>query len=119
MQAARFLRSERRADDTRSVADDERHLLGRAQARRDKQIALVLTVVVIGHDDELAVREGGYGVPDTLVRIVHVDLRSAAAPSARRLRQPPHRIVADLPALTQIMICDHARHHGLADRHRP
>ena len=100
MQAARFLRSERRADDTRSVADDDRHLLGRAQARRDKQIAFVLAVVVIGHDDELAVREGGYGVPDTLVRIVHIDLRSAAAPSARRLRQPPHRIVADLPALT-------------------
>jgi hypothetical protein len=34
-----------------------------------------------------------------LVRIVHVDLRSAAAPSARRRPKRPRRIVADLPAL--------------------
>jgi hypothetical protein len=45
------------------------------------------------------VREGGYGGPDTLVRIVHIDLRSAAAPSARRRRKRSRGIVADLPAL--------------------
>ena len=51
MQPAGLLRRQRRADDARGVADNERHLFRRAQARCDKQIALVFAVVVIGDDD--------------------------------------------------------------------
>jgi hypothetical protein len=53
------------------MTDDERHLFRRAQARRNKQIALVLAVVVIGHDDEFATCKGSDGGLDTLMRIVH------------------------------------------------
>src|SRR5262245_28642465 len=35
-----------------------------------------------------------------------------------RLAERPGRRVAHLPALAQIMVGDHACHHGLADRHR-
>src|SRR5260370_14799246 len=31
----------------------------------------------------------------------------------------PSRAFAHLPAVTQIVIGEHARHHGLADQHRP
>ena len=74
VQAARLLGRQRRADDARGVADDERHLLRRAQARRDKQVAFVLAVVVIGDDDEFAAREGGDGGADVLVSVVHLVL---------------------------------------------
>jgi hypothetical protein len=37
------------------VADDERHLLGGAQRRRDDQIALAFAIVIVGDDDELAI----------------------------------------------------------------
>ena len=57
-QPARILACDRRADDARGVADDERHLLGGAQRRRDDQIALAFAVFVIGDDDEFAVGEG-------------------------------------------------------------
>ena len=59
VQALGFLRRQRRADDAGGVADDERHLLGRAERRRDEQIALVLAVVVVGDDHDLALGEGG------------------------------------------------------------
>jgi hypothetical protein len=71
MQAARLVPGKRRADDARRVADDERHLLGRAQRRRDKQVALALAVVVIGHDDELAASEGGHRGQDALRGVIH------------------------------------------------
>ncbi len=51
VQPPRLLGRQRRADDAGGVADDERHLLGRAQARGDEQIALVLAIVVVGDDD--------------------------------------------------------------------
>ena len=57
-QPARILAGDRRADDARGVADDERHLLRGAQRRRDDQIALALAVFVIGDDDEFAVGKG-------------------------------------------------------------
>src|SRR6516165_9936426 len=40
-----------------------------------------------------------------------------AASSAARRRKRPSRPGADLPAMTQIVIGDHASHHGFADRH--
>src|SRR5215211_56584 len=49
---------QRRADDAAGVADDERHLLRRAQRRRDGEVALALAVLVVGHDDDLAAGEG-------------------------------------------------------------
>ena len=58
MQVARLLDAERRADDARRVADDEGHLLRRAERGGDEQVALVLAVVVVGHDDDLALGEG-------------------------------------------------------------
>ena len=61
VQPAGFLRRQRRADDAGRVADDKRHLLRRAEARRDEQVAFVFAVVVIGDDDDLAAREGGDG----------------------------------------------------------
>ena len=54
MQAPRLGDAERRADDAAAIADDEGHFLRRAQARGHHQIAFVLAVVVIGHDDDLA-----------------------------------------------------------------
>ncbi len=71
MQPPRFLRSQRRADDPGRIADDERHLFRRAQARRDEQIAFVLAIVVIGDDNDLAAREGGDDGLDVLVDVVH------------------------------------------------
>src|ERR1700730_11999559 len=71
-QPARIFGCDRRADNARGVADDERHLVGRAQRRRDDQIALALAVLVIGNDDEFAM---GEGVQHFLDRIGH-SLRS-------------------------------------------
>src|SRR5579859_2976822 len=56
------------------MADDERHLVRRAQARRDEQVALVLAIVVVGDDDDLAAGECGDGGGDVLVAIVHAGL---------------------------------------------
>ena len=65
-----LLKRERRADDARGVADDEPHLLGRAQRARDEQIALVFAVVVVGDDHDLAAREGGDCLLDVALRAV-------------------------------------------------
>jgi hypothetical protein len=56
-QPAGVLGGDRRADDAGGVADDERHLFGGAERRRDDQITLAFPIVVIGDDDELAVSE--------------------------------------------------------------
>ena len=72
MQPPRLFQRERRTDDARRVADDERHFLRRAQRAGDEQIAFVLAVVVIGDNDDLAAGERGDGVSDTLVGVVHV-----------------------------------------------
>ena len=71
VQAARDLAGQRRADDAAGVAHDERHFLGRGMDRGDDQVALVLTVVVIGDDDDLAGGERLDRFADTGLR--HVD----------------------------------------------
>ena len=57
-QARGFVAGQRRADDAAAMADDERHLLRRAMRGGDDQVALVLAVVVIDHDHDLAAGEG-------------------------------------------------------------
>ncbi len=57
MQAPRGFRSQWRADDTAGMADDERHLLRRRVYRCEDQVALVLAVVVVRHDDDIAAGE--------------------------------------------------------------
>ena len=82
MQPPRFIRRQRRADDTGRIADDERHLLGRAQRSRNKQIAFVLAVVVVGDDDDFAAGKCGHGRADALVSVFHYFLPlTAAVPS--------------------------------------
>ena len=54
------------------MTNDERHLLRSAQACRHEQIALVLAIVVVGDDDEIAARKGGYRRSDALMRVAHI-----------------------------------------------
>ncbi len=82
MQPPRLVERERRADDARRVADDERHLFRRAQVRRDKQIAFILAVIVIGDDDNLATAECRDGGANTFVNVLH----SRPLPPMRRQR---------------------------------
>ena len=49
---------ERQADDAARVADHERHLLGRHLLGRDDEVAFVLAIFVVDHDDELAAFDG-------------------------------------------------------------
>ena len=72
MQVTRVFGAERRADDARRIADDERHLLRRAERGRDEQVALVLAVVVVGDDHDLAFGEGLDRGIDAAVGIRHV-----------------------------------------------
>ena len=58
---------QRRAHDAAAVADDERHLLGRAERGGDDHVALVLAVVVVGDDDDLAARERLDGFRDGMI----------------------------------------------------
>ena len=51
------LQRQRRADHAAAMADDEGHFLGGAERGRDDEIALVLAVVVVGHDDDFAARD--------------------------------------------------------------
>jgi len=51
VQTPRLILGERRADDAGGMANDERHLLGRTQRGGDEQVAFVLAVVVVCHDD--------------------------------------------------------------------
>ena len=83
-QPARVFAGDRRADDARGVADDERHLLGGAQRRRDDQIALAFAVVVIGDDDEFAM---GKGLQNFLDRIGHFEGSRFGAGSISRTLQ--------------------------------
>jgi len=57
MQTPRVLQRQRRADDAAAMADDEGHFLGGAERGRDDQIAFVLAVVVVRHDDDFAARD--------------------------------------------------------------
>ena len=82
MQAARMVAAERRADDARRVADDERHLLRRAERGGDEQVALVLAVVVVGDDHDLAFGEGLDRGVDSAVGIGHAFTSNAASGAA-------------------------------------
>jgi hypothetical protein len=79
VQALGFLRRKRRADDARGIANDERHLLRRAERRGDEQVAFVLAVVVVGHDHDLAPGEGRDRRFDAQMGVVHVCALSAAS----------------------------------------
>src|SRR5438874_3699279 len=83
-QSSRVLARDRRADDARGVADDERHLLGRAERSRDDQVALALAIIVVGHDDELA---AGKGLQYFLDRIGHY-LKVSRSGAGRISRTP-------------------------------
>ena len=65
MQPPGDLAGQRRADDAGGMADDKGHLLRRRVRRREDQVALVLTVVVIGYDDDFAAGESIDRLPDT------------------------------------------------------
>ena len=86
MQAARDLGRQWRADDAAGMADDERHLLRRGVDRSDDQIALVLAVVVIGDDDDLAGGERVDRLADTGLGQVH-PLRSSRPARQSRWRR--------------------------------
>ena len=90
MQPARMLGAERRADDAGGVADDERHLLRRAKRGGDEQIALVLAVVVVGDDHDLAFGEGLDRGVDSAVAIGHA-LTSRAASAKCETATPSPR----------------------------
>ena len=62
----RDLAGERRADDAAGVADDEGDLLRRGVDGREDQVGLVLAIVVVGDDDDLALSEGADGVRDAV-----------------------------------------------------
>ena len=53
VQPLRVVRGDRRADDAAAIADDEGHLLRRAERCGTDQIAFVLSIVVVGDDDEV------------------------------------------------------------------
>jgi hypothetical protein len=53
------------------VPDDEAHFLRRAERGRDEQIALVLAVVVIGYDNDLATGKCRDRGLDALMRLAH------------------------------------------------
>src|SRR5580693_6751980 len=100
MQPPRLLGRQRRADDAGCVADDERHLFRRAQARRDKQVAFILAIVVVGNDEDLAARKGGDGSLDPLMRVVHLAPKALATAQSAWRRKRPCRTISDLAALT-------------------
>ena len=58
------LAGERGADDARGVAQEERDGLGRGELGRHDEVALVLAVLVVDDDDDLAAPDGGDGVLD-------------------------------------------------------
>src|SRR5579859_571242 len=68
------------------MADDERHLVRRAQARRDEQVALVLAIVVVSDDDDLAARKGGDGGGYALVAVIHLFVPHVIASAAKQSR---------------------------------
>src|SRR5262245_46902036 len=114
MQAPRLLRAKRSADNARCVADDEGHFFGRAVHRRDEQVAFILPIVVVGHDYDLALREGVDRGFDALITVAH---GSTSKATSRARLEWPWRSLADLATMHQIVVGEHARHHGLTDRH--
>ena len=64
VQALRLLLVDRRTQDAAGVADHEGDLLGRRLRRGHDEVALVLAVVVVHHDHEVAGGDGADGVFD-------------------------------------------------------
>src|SRR5206468_9265368 len=79
-----------------------------------EQVTFVLAVVIVGHDHDLTLGEGG---DDGLDALMGFDVHDV--PTSVLALERPSRACAHLGALTQIVIRNHACHHGLADRHRP
>src|SRR6185437_5201232 len=115
LQVTRVLGAERRADDTRRIADDECHFFRRAERSGDEQVTLVLAVVIIGDHHDLASGEGFDRRVNALVVIRHV-LYLERASSGRPER--PRRPLAHLAAMHEIVVGQHARYHGFAYRDR-
>ena len=67
MQVLGLIGGQRSAHDAGGVADDERHLLRRAERGGDEQVALVLAIVIVGDDHDLALGEGGDHSLDALM----------------------------------------------------
>src|SRR4030095_5925099 len=86
MQAPRLLSAKRRADNARCVANNERHLFRRAMRGRDKQVAFILPVVVVGHDHNLALSASLDRGFDALMTVAHGSTSKAA--SRARLERP-------------------------------
>ena len=66
-----MIKRQRRADDARRIADDERHFLRRGMHRRHHEVALVLAVVVVDHDYDLTAGKGRDRRFDLPVMFVH------------------------------------------------
>jgi HAMP domain-containing protein len=54
------------------MTNNECQLLRRAQACRHEQVTLVLAIIIVGDDNELAARKGCYRRLDVLMRVVHL-----------------------------------------------
>ena len=88
VEALGLLDRERRANDARRVADDEGHLLRGAQRSRHEQVALVLAVVVVGDDDDLAARKGFDHRADALVDVGQCRSPTAPGTAMAAARRP-------------------------------
>src|SRR5262249_47070332 len=115
MQAARLFGTQGGADDAGCIANDERHFFGRAVARGDEQIAFILTLVIVSDDDNLAFGEGLDRGFNTVMAVRHDSTSKRASPAGLERPSPP---LADLTPMHQIVVGQHACHHGLTNRHR-
>ena len=70
-QPLRGFARQRYADDAAGVPDDERHLFRRGVDGGKDEIALVLAIVVVGNDHELAAREGFDDGVDLVLALEH------------------------------------------------
>jgi len=83
--------------------------------RGDEKIAFVLTFVIVGDDHNLAFGEGFDRGFNALMAVSHGFTSQGVS---RAGLERPSRPLADLATMHQIVIGQHACHHGLTDRHR-
>ncbi len=110
VKAASVVGGERRTDNAAAVPDDEGHFFGRAQRGCDDEVALVLAIVVVGDNDDLAAPERLDGGDSREVHVValvrgrrldeEIVRRDRAArlgddPLGRLARQPSAVLAAD------------------------